>query len=111
MTYTGQQVCDRARPQINDQFKREVEDAELLDYINDLVKVLRHKRPDLFVGSFSAIAADIALGSVVPVVDDTWLPAFVDYLVGMAGRPDDEESAQSVADKAMAKFLNMVGAA
>ena len=104
MAYTGQNICDRVRDQINDDAKRRVPDAEILTYINDCAKQLLNKRPDLRIGSFGAALADIALGGNFPF-QDQYLPAVIEYCVSMAERPDDEAAEGSLSGAAMQKFL------
>lgn len=107
MAYTGQQIADRIREQINDDYKRRVSDAELLNYINDCAKALFNRRPDLRIGSFSAALADIALGGNFPF-PDVYLPAVIDYGVAMAERPDDEAAEFTKAQAAMQSFMRNI---
>lgn len=107
MAYTGQQIVDRVRDQINDDFKREIPDTEILNYVNDCVKVLYDKRPDFFVGLFTAFPADMVIGGNWPL-EDRLLPAVIDYALSMAQRPDDEEASQAIAVAAMGKFMDTV---
>lgn len=104
MAYTGQQIADLIRPQINDDFKRKVTDAELLAYINQCAKQLYMKRPDLFIGALATAPADIALGGTFPG-PDLYVASVVDYCVSMTQRPDDEDATARVSDGAMKKFL------
>lgn len=103
MAYTGQQIADRIREQINDDAKRRVPDAELLNYINDCAKVIINKRPELRIGGFGAALADIALAGNFPFPDQ-YLPAVIDYCVAMAERPDDEAAEGSLSGAAMGMF-------
>ncbi len=104
MAYTGQNIADRVREQINDDAKRRVQDAEILNYINDFVKVVYDKRPDFLVGMYSGLPADIALGGVWPL-EDRLLPALIDYCVAMCERPDDEAAEATLSQAAMQKAL------
>lgn len=103
MAYTGQQIADRVREQINDDYKRRVPDAEILNYINDTVKVVYDRRPDFLIGLFSALPADIALGGTFPL-EDRLLPAVIDYCVAMSERPDDEAARSDLGTAALQKF-------
>lgn len=108
MAYTGQNICDRVRDQINDDYKREVADAEILGYINDCAKVLLNYRPDMFIGLFSSLPADIALGGNWPLSDWT-LPLVIDYCTAMCQRPDDEDAQAGLSAAAMDKFIKAIG--
>lgn len=107
MAYTGQQICDRVRDQINDDFKREIPDAEILTLINDCAKQIRLKRPDLRIGSFASSLADITLGQPFPF-SDLYLTAVIDYCVAMCQRPDDEDSQAGQSQAAMTQFLKTI---
>jgi hypothetical protein len=107
MAYTGQQICDRTREQLNDDAKREFPDSEILNYVNDCVKVIYDKRPEFFVGLFSAFPADMNLAANWPL-EDRLLPAVIDYAVSMSQRPDDEEASQQIASAAMGKFMDAI---
>jgi hypothetical protein len=104
MAYTGQNYADRVREQINDDLKRRVPDAELLNYANDCVKQLYLKRPDLFIGSLTATPADIALGGSL-AIPDLYFPAALEYGISMAERPEDDEAHKAISEAAMKKFL------
>lgn len=104
MATTGQQFCDKVRLQANDEFKREIPDAEILEYANQVTKVLYTKRPDLFIGALSAAPADIALGGNL-AFSDLYVPAAIEYALSMCQRPDDEDAAARISDGAMKKFL------
>lgn len=110
MAYTGQQIADRVREQLNDDYKREVADAEILNYINDCAKQILNRRPDLRIGSFGAALSDIALGGNFPFADQ-YLPAVINYCVAMCQSPDDEETMQALSDRAMKRFLSDLGVA
>jgi hypothetical protein len=103
MAYTGQQICDRVREQINDDYKREIADAEILNYVNDVAKQILNMRPDLRIGSFGTTLADIALGGNFPFPDQ-FLPPVVDYCVSMCQRPDDEDAQTGQSQGALVKF-------
>lgn len=105
MAYTGQQICDRVREQVNDDYKREIPDAEILNYVNDCVKVIYDKRPDFFIGLFSSFPTDMSLGNNWPL-EDRLLPAIIDYAVAMSQRPDDEDAQAGLSKVALEKFTN-----
>lgn len=107
MSYTGQNICDRVREQTNDEYKRDVGDAELLNYVNDCAKVILNLRPELRIGSFSTAMADISLSGTFPFPDQ-YLPAVIDYCVAMAQRPDDEDAQSGQSQAAMSSFKNAI---
>lgn len=109
MAYSGQNICDRVREQINDDYKREVPDAEILNYANDCIKVIYDRRPDYFIGQFASFPTDMTLGTNWPL-EDRVLPAVIDYAVAMAQRPDDEDSQVGLSKAALDKFTAFLGA-
>jgi hypothetical protein len=104
MAYTGQQIVDRIREQISDDFKREWTDAEILSFVNDAAKLMLNRRPDLRIGSLGAALTDIALGGTFAFADQ-YLPAVINYGVTMAQGPDDEESSAALARRAREDFF------
>lgn len=110
MAYTGQNICDRVREQINDDYKRRVTDAEILNYINDCAKVILNKRPDLRIGSFGTALADIVLGGNFPF-QDQYIPAVIDYCTAMCQRPDDEDAQSGQSATSMQAFMAAIGGA
>lgn len=107
MAYTGQQIADRVREQINDDAKRRVPDAEILNYLNDCAKMILNLRPDLRIGSFGAALADINLAGNFPF-QDQFLPAVIDYCVAMSERPDDEATEGAYSQVARATFERVI---
>lgn len=104
MAYTGQNICDRVRDQINDEYKREIPDSEILAYANDAAKVMLNKRPDLRIGSLGTALTDIALADNFPFPDQ-YLPAVIEYCVAMCDSPDDESASEGRSQAAMTRFL------
>ncbi|MEK6244019.1 MAG: hypothetical protein AABM33_05905 [Pseudomonadota bacterium] len=98
MAVTVQQVCDRARAFLKDAAKDRYPDditdptqPSLRQFVNDGVQALFANRPDLFLGSYSALPADgaLALATAVPVPDFI-IPSMVDWVVARAESLDDE---------------------
>lgn len=107
MAYTGQQIVDRIREQLPDDFKREWEDSVILSFVNDCAKMMLNRRPDLRIGSLGTALTDIALNTAFPFADQ-YLPAVVEYGVAMCNRPDDEEAVTSIARAARESFLKEI---
>lgn len=90
MAVTVQQVCDRARVFLKDAAKDRYDDATLAQFVNDGVIVLRANRPDLFIGSFTALPdGSLALGANLPL-DNMVIPSMVDWLIARAESVEDE---------------------
>ena len=84
-----QNIIDRARIPLNDAAKNRYTDTVLLGYANDAILVLRKRRPDLFLGSWSALPSNLAATVALPV-DDEYFPMMADYVTGRAELIDDE---------------------
>lgn len=99
MAVTVQNICDRARGFIKDEAKDRYPDDDadpvkpnLKRFVNDAVIYLRARRPELFIGSFSALPdGTLTLGATVPL-DDMVIPSLVDYVVARAEALDDEHT-------------------
>ena len=102
MSFTVQQICDRARVPLNDSAKARYTDAQMLTYVVDSYLLLRRYRPDLFIGSWTMTDwSTIALGTTFPVAEDTLLPILADYVVARCEFHDDEHV---VAERAQAFY-------
>lgn len=101
---TMQVMCDRVRRRISDSQKTRVPDTTILQYLNDLTKIVYGQRPDFFVGTFSTPIADAALGGnyPLPIFTEPWA---VEYAVAMCNLPDDEEVRQAKAQDAEKRFI------
>ena len=101
---TMQNLCDRVRKRISDTQKARVPDATILQYLNDLQKIVYGQRPDFFVGAFPAGLADVVLSGTypLPVFTEPWA---VEYGVAMCNLPDDEEVRQAKAQDAEQRFI------
>jgi hypothetical protein len=104
MAYTGQQIVDRIREQLPDEYGREWSAADLLGLVNDCAKVMLNRRPDLRIGSLGTPLTDITLVTNFPFADQ-YLPAVIRYGVAMANAGDDEESVQAISRTAKEDFL------
>lgn len=112
MAVTVQNICDRARILLKDADKDRYADDDsditlpsLRRFVNDGVIALRANRPDLFIGSFTALPdGTLALGASVPL-DDMVIPSLVDYVVGRAESLDDEYTI----DGRAAAFMALAG--
>lgn len=83
MAYTMQQVVDRARARLNDEYKKKFDDAELNDIANESIKAIYAMRPDFFVGSFATSPpTDKLLSENYPLPDET-LPHIINYIVSL----------------------------
>lgn len=95
MSFSMQEIIDKARKPLNDKNKDRFSDNDatlfndLLGYANDGILLLRNKRPDLFIGSFSALPEKLAIGATFPLPAE-YVPAVVDYVVARAETHDDE---------------------
>jgi hypothetical protein len=95
MSFTMQELVDKARKPLNDIDKDRFSDGDatlfndLLGYANDGILLLRNKRPDLFIGSFAALPEKLAIGDTFPLPAE-YVPPVVDYVVARAELHDDE---------------------
>lgn len=89
MAYTVQQLLDRARLPLNDPDKVRLTDTELLTYANDAFLRIRKKRPDLFLGMWNILPAELAVTAYFPVSDE-YMPIIADYITARAEMKDDE---------------------
>lgn len=102
MSFTFQNLVDRARLPLNDSAKTRYTDAELLSYAVDAFLMLRRYRPDLHIGDWTIDAwSGLALGSTFPNCPDEYLPIIADYVTARAEFKDDEHV---VAERAQAFY-------
>lgn len=102
MSFTFQQVADRARLPLNDADKVRYPDSELLGYATDAYLMLKRYRPDLFIGAWTLASWDaFAIGDTFPAAPDEYLPAIADYVTARAEFKDDEHV---VAQRAQAMY-------
>jgi hypothetical protein len=90
MAFTYQSVCDLARLPLNDTDKARYSDADLLSYANHGILTLAKRRPDLFIGNFSALPdGQKALTDSFPLAPG-YVQTLADYVTGRAEMADDE---------------------
>lgn len=104
MASTMQQVADRVRARLKDEYKDLVDDTSLLEVLNEGVKVLYNTRPDFFIGSFATSPpADVLLMDNYPLVDET-IPHVVNYAVAIL-ETEPGKDRQKNTSGAEARFL------
>lgn len=103
MSFTVQNVCDRARIPLNDSDKVRYPDPEMLLYVQDAYLLLYRYRPDVFFSAWTTapVYSTLALGTTFPVLDDMYLPIIADYVTARAEFKDDEHV---VAERAQAFY-------
>src|ERR1051326_5184161 len=102
MSFTFQQLADRARIPLKDSDKTRYPDSELLGYGVDAYLLLKRYRPDLFLSNWTLTDwSTLALGTAFPVAPDEYLPIIADYVSARAEFKDDEHV---VAERAQAFF-------
>lgn len=101
-SYTAQGVLDLARESLHDSAKVRFPDAELLTYLNGAVNTIRLKRPDLFVGQWLALPAQVQLTDLTIPIKDEYVQAIAFYIVFRAEAKDDEfvDNSRALAFKA-----------
>lgn len=108
MSFTFQQLLNRARVPLNDADKARYPDSELLTYAQDAYLMLRRYRPDMFHSTW--VLPDwsaFTVGTTFPAAPDEYLPAIADYVTARAEFKDDEHV---VAERAQAFYqLFMAG--
>ncbi len=101
---TAQTVVTNARAALYDEDPDGTwPDAELLRRLNEGIRILRNKRPDLFVGSFAVPIVDLALGDTL-TIDEAYHPALEDYIVARALMKQNEEGSPARAAAFFALF-------
>lgn len=108
MSFTFQQVIDRARTPLNDADKVRYTDTELLGYAVDAYLLLRRYRPDLFLSSWTLPDwSSFTVGTTFLAAPDEYMPVLADYVAARAEFKDDEHV---VAERAQALYkLFMAG--
>jgi len=101
---TVQSLLDRARLPLNDDEKIRYPDTELLAWAVDGVKLLKRKRPDLFVGRWTVSFDALEVGDAVPI-DEMYHQMLADYITGRCETKDADFSAEG---RGMA-FLQLAG--
>lgn len=91
MATTAQQIIDLARLPLVDADKTRFADADALKYLNFGIRLLRGKRPDLFIGSLKDDLTDLTLTSEVTLPQMTH-QALADYVTARCETHDDEEA-------------------
>jgi hypothetical protein len=94
MSYTVQQIVDKARIPLNDADKIRYSDAEMAGYTTDAYLQLRRYRPDFFLGRWTGLPSTLALTDTFPVAQDEYIPAIADYVAARAEFKDDEAVVQ-----------------
>jgi hypothetical protein len=105
MSYTMQNVVDKARVPLNDAAKDRYTDDALLGYANDAILVLRKRRPDLFLGRWAVLPNALALTDAFPVADE-YVPIMADYVAGRAELVDDENVDNSRSSALINSFIS-----
>lgn len=103
MSYTVQQLLDKARLPLNDPGKVRLPDTELLSYANDAFLRVRKKRPDLFLGLWSALPSELAVTDYFPVAAE-YIPVVADYITARAEIKEDEHIGDGRSAAFMALF-------
>lgn len=95
MAVTYQQVIDLARLPLNDSDKVRYTDAQALLYAQTGIALLLNKRPDLFLGQFTALPDpfDDVVGDNIPI-DTRYKQALADYVTARCETHDDENVVQ-----------------
>lgn len=102
MSFTFQNLADRARVPLNDSSADRYTDAQMLTYGVDAYLLLKRYRPDLFIGNWTLTDwSTFALGTTFPVAPDELLPIISDYIVARCEFHDDEHV---VAERAQAFY-------
>jgi len=69
-------------------------DAELLVGANDVIKIIRKVRPDIFFGKYGTVIADAALTDTFPIGAE-YKSAVREYVIGYAELRDSEDASNS----------------
>lgn len=103
MAFTMRDVVDKGRKPLNDVDKVTYSDPDLLGYANDAILLLRNRRPDLFIGQWSALPENIPIDDPFPLPSE-YVPAVADYITARAETHNDE----SVIEQRAELFFKLV---
>ena len=107
MSFTIQQLVDRARVPLNDSDKDRYSDAQLLVFAQDAyLSIVRH-RPDVFIGGYATLPlwSSLGLTTAFPSIGDEYMPIIADFITSRAEMLDDE----FVNSGRAAQFMTMFG--
>jgi len=79
---TAQDLINRARLMTKDASKVRYPDATVLDHLNDLLRLARRQRPDLWIGQYTTPLAALTLTGTFPLspqYEDIFVLALVAY--------------------------------
>jgi len=102
MAITMQNIVDRARVPLNDADKVRFPDSALLVFANDAIYTLRNKRPDLFIGRFASLPAELLIGADFPLGAE-YAPAVQDYITARG----ETTSTEAEFEQRAALFFNL----
>jgi hypothetical protein len=106
MATTMQQVADKVRARLKDDYKNQLDDTSLLEILNESVKQIYNMRPDYFIGSFgTSPPADVLLMDNYPLPDET-IPHAVNYAVAMIEVEPGPDKTQSGAETRFLRGIN-----
>lgn len=101
MAKTAGDVLASARATMNDAAKRRLPDTVGLTFVVDALNTVKNARPDLFVGSWSAIET-IALTDPLPI-DSQFFRPIVDFVIAR-GESQDAEAVSNARAELMVKL-------
>lgn len=92
MAFTYRSVIDLARIPLNDDDKARYSDSTLLSFANQGMLTFSKRRPDEFIGQFSALPnGEAALNDPLPI-DVGYVQTIADYVTARAEMTDDEHA-------------------
>ena len=91
---TMQALIDRARVLLQNASKTRYTDDQCLGALNDVVKMARRLRPDLWFGQYGAPMVDLALGETYPLPPE-YEAAAIKCLVFWCNARDSEFSSET----------------
>lgn len=104
MALTAQSAVDLAREPLKDAAKVRWPDAKLLVYYNQAIMFALDKRPDLFVGQYTALpVGEDVLGTAFRL-PPRYLQAVADWITGHADMEQDEAASAQRAGAVLQKF-------
>jgi len=104
MPVTAQNLLDQARGPLFDTPPARWLDPELLGFLNQGIKLLRAKRPDIFIGTLGSDIPDLVVGDTVPL-NQMYHAALSDYVTARALMKNSEAGSMPRANA----FFALVG--
>lgn len=86
---------------------RRYSDSELMRGANEAMRIIRKSRPDLFIGSFTAVISDYADSDTLPIGNE-YINAVKSYIIAYAEMRESEDAGLAKSAMFIKKFSDEV---